>query len=150
MDAASTSTISLLLAASIDSSLHRDHSSWLQRAYAIFDEMCVRGNLSARLIRSELKQLDDELAQLAMKRSVTTALSASAPRASEEGNSPVGIVPPVASGEHSHSLELNFAESFGQQYEFSPNQLMDLANSLDLNSLAWPLPSMDEFPGLNI
>lgn len=140
MDAASTSTISLLLAAAIDPSLLRDHSPWSQRAYAILGEMSIRGNLSARLIRSELKQLDDELTQLAMKENATAVLSASTHRGSREGNSPTVLVPPVALGEHSHSLELNFAESFGQHYEFSPSQLMELANSLDLNSLAWPLP----------
>ncbi|KAE8362447.1 fungal-specific transcription factor domain-containing protein [Aspergillus caelatus] len=149
MDAASTSTISLLLAAAIDPSLLRDHSPWSKRAYTILDEMSARGNLSARLIRSELKQLAGELAQLAMKENITTVLPAST-RESREGDSPVAMVPSVESGEHSHSLTLKSAERFEQHYELRPDQLMELANSLDLNSLTWPLPSVDDLPDLDL
>lgn len=149
MDAASTATISLLLAAAIDPSLLRDHSPWSKRAYTILDEMNARGNLSARLIRSELKQLAGELAQLAMKENITTVLPAST-RESREGESPVVMVPSVESGEHSHSLTLKSAESLEQHYELRPDQLMELANSLDLNSLTWPLPSVDDLPDLDI
>lgn len=110
--------------------------------------MSARGNLSARLIRSELKQLDDELAQLLMKGSMAKDLTANTPlRGPGKGSNPQGITSPIASVEHNHSLELDFAESFGQHYELSPDQLMELANSLDLESLAWPLASIDDFPG---
>ncbi|KNG82270.1 hypothetical protein ANOM_009869 [Aspergillus nomiae NRRL 13137] len=150
MDAASTATISLLLAAAIDPSLLRDHSPWSQRAYAIFDDMTARGNLSARLIRSELKQLDSELSQLAMKGNMATVLPTHAPRESREGDNPVAMVPPVESGEHSHSLGSKSAEGFEEHYELRPDQLMDLANSLDLNSLTWPFPSVDDLSDLDI
>lgn len=138
------------MAAAIDPSLIHDHSPWSQRAYAILDNMSVRGNLSARLIRSELKQLDDELAQLLVKGNMTMTLPTNDTRGSGRDSNPAGIVPPVTPGGYNHSLEPDFAESFGQHYELSPDQLMELANSLDLNSLTWPLPSMDDLPGHDI
>ncbi|KAJ5342368.1 hypothetical protein N7541_011492 [Penicillium brevicompactum] len=130
MDAASTSTISLLVAAAIDPSLLRDPSPWSHHARTIFDRMVLCGNHAAKLVQSELKQLDDEIAQLSMKERA-------------EG------MPPVAASSHS-PLELDFDESFGQHYELSPNQMMELANSLDLNSLSWPIPSAQGISGLDI
>lgn len=67
MGAASISTISLLLAAATDQSLLWDHSPWSRRAYAPLEDMSFRGNLSAGLIVSELRQLDDELSQLTIQ-----------------------------------------------------------------------------------
>ncbi|KAL1846922.1 hypothetical protein Plec18170_008890 [Paecilomyces lecythidis] len=150
MDAAFTSTISLLMAAAIDISVLQDHSPWSQRAYVIFDDMAVHGNLSARLVKSELKQLDDELAQLLMKGNAAMSLSTSTLCRPEHGSDFVDVINPVASGVYNYSLEPSITESLGQHYELSPDQLMDLANSLDLNSLAWPLPSMDDFPGQDL
>ncbi|CAG7965789.1 unnamed protein product [Penicillium olsonii] len=143
MDAASTSTISLLVAAAIDPSLLKDHSPWSQRAHKIFDQMILRGNHSAKLVQMELKQLDDELAQLAMKGVMENVL----PR--DNYSQFVEYVPPVAASGH-NSLELDFDESFGQHYELSPDQMMELANSLDLNSLSWPLSSIHDSSGLAI
>lgn len=146
MDAASTSTVSLLLAASIDPGLLRDHSPWSQRAYAIFDEMGIRGNLSAKLTRSELQQLDDELDRLGRKESTRLQSTTHTIHEPEEGNYLVGAAPRVAPDEHGSALQQDFVGGFEQHYELSPNQLMDLANSLDLNSLTWPFPSIDDLP----
>lgn len=147
MDAAVTSTIPLLMAASIDSSLLQDHSPWSQRAYAILDEMSIRGNLSAKLVRSELKQLDDELTQLLMRPNMGITLPTTPLYDPVRGTNSAGIVPPVPG---SGQLELDFAGDFGQHYELSSDQLMELANSLDLNSLTWPIPPMDEMAGSGV
>lgn len=146
IDAAFTATTSLLMGAAIDPSLLYDHSPWTQRAYTILDDMKARGSTSAKLVLSELKYLDDELAQLSTQYNMANTLSTHLICESGQGRTgPIGIVPSLASGEYSQSLEIDFAESFGQQYELSPGQLMDLANSLDLDSLNWPLPSMEDF-----
>ncbi|PKY00984.1 hypothetical protein P168DRAFT_334887 [Aspergillus campestris IBT 28561] len=145
MDAAFISTIPLMMAATIDQSLLQDHSPWSQRAYTILEDMSTRGNICARLAQSELKQLDDELAQLFLKNNVPTALASSI-RGPEDGSGPIQILSPGAPDGYTQSLELEFADSFQQHYELSPEQLMELANSLDLNSLTWPLPSMDDIP----
>ena len=145
MDAAFISTIPLMMAATIDQSLLQDHSPWSQRAYTILEDMSTRGNICARLAQSELKQLDDELAQLCLKNNVPTAL-ASGLCGPGSDSGPMDIVGRGASGGYSQSLELEFADSFRQHYELSPDQLMELANSLDLKSLTWPLPSIDDIP----
>ncbi|KAF9884749.1 hypothetical protein FE257_001311 [Aspergillus nanangensis] len=146
IDAAFTATISLLIAAAIDPSLLHDHCPWSQRAYTILDDMTSRGNMYAKYILSELKQLDGQLAQLSMQDNMAMApnhlTSASGP-----GNEPASMMPSLASGYTTKSLEIDFSESFGEHYELSPGQLLDLANSLDLNSLSWPLPSMEDFAG---
>lgn len=150
MDAAFTATISLLMGAAIDPSLLHDHSPWTQRAYAIFDDMASRGCISAKLTLSELKYLDSELAQLSTRNSDMVHHSSATHLISEteQGNpGPMDIVPSLETGGYDQSLDIDFAESFGQQYELSPGQLMDLANSLDLDSLNWPFPSMGDFPG---
>lgn len=147
MDAAFISTVPLLMAAAIDPSLLQDHSPWSQRACAILDDMSARGNVSARLIRSELKQLDDGLSQLLTKGTMAMTLSTTNFGGLGQGSEPVGTVPPVAAGGYNH---FDFAESFGQHYELSPGQLMELANSLDLNSLTWPLSSLGDMSSQSI
>lgn len=149
MDAAFISTVPLMMAATIDQSLLQDHSPWSQLAYAILEDMSRRGNICARLAQSELKQLDDELAELFLKSTLPTTLATSL-CGSGGDSGPVDIVTPGAPDGYSQSLEVEFADSFRQHYELSPDQLMELANSLDLNSLTWPLPSMDEIPAHDI
>ncbi|KZN86679.1 putative transcriptional regulatory protein [Penicillium chrysogenum] len=134
LDATSMSTISLLLAAAIDPSLVQDHSPWTRLAYSILDYMSARGNPCARLILSESKQLDNELAQLA---SGTYLTSAALPADSRDMGSLAAIIPSSVPGGSNHSTELGLAD-MGQHYELTSNQLMDLANSIDLDSLTWP------------
>lgn len=149
MDAAFTATMSLLMGATIDPSLLHDHSPWTQRAYIILDDMASRGNTSAKLVLSELKYLDAELAKLSTQYLSTNHLICEP----GQGGSTTGsmdIVPSLESGGYNQSLDIDFAQSFGQQYELSPGQLMDLANSLDLDSLNWPVPSMEDFADQSI
>ncbi|PIG82846.1 hypothetical protein AARAC_003116, partial [Aspergillus arachidicola] len=130
MDAVFTTTISLLMAAAVDPALLPDHSPWSQRAYAILEDMIGRGNASARLVLSELRQLDGELAQVFSSEHMAISFTTSHSTESGAGNGTIGMVPSLAGDGYS---EMNFAESFGPYYELSPGQLTDLANSLDLN-----------------
>ena len=134
LDAASMSTISLLLAAAIDPSLVQDHSPWTRLAYSILDYMSARGNTCARLLLLESKQLDNELAQLASETYLTSADLPAGPR---DMNSLGAILPSFGPGGPNNSTELGLTD-IGQHYELSSNQLMDLANSIDLDSLTWP------------
>ncbi|KAJ5231277.1 fungal-specific transcription factor domain-containing protein [Penicillium citrinum] len=141
MDAAFMSTVSLLLAAAIEPSILRDHTPWSKRAYAILENMSSRGNISARLIQKELRQLDDELAQLMVGSNLTTFLSPSLPREPHRGRNQGGTIPAVVEEGPSPFMDLGLT-GFGQHYELCSDQLMDLANSLDLDSLTWPLPHL--------
>jgi hypothetical protein len=55
------STVILLIGPAIDPRLLESHPSWLEKAYAIFDEMIGDGNQVATFRRSELQQLDETL-----------------------------------------------------------------------------------------
>ncbi|KAJ5834501.1 hypothetical protein N7447_000527 [Penicillium robsamsonii] len=55
------STIILLMGPSIDPRLLESHPNWLEKAYAIFDEMIRDGNQVASFRRSELQQLHETL-----------------------------------------------------------------------------------------
>ncbi|KAJ5514652.1 Transcription factor [Penicillium fimorum] len=55
------STIILLMGPSIDPRLLECHPNWLEKAYAIFDEMIRDGNQVASFRRSELQQLHETL-----------------------------------------------------------------------------------------
>ena len=141
MDAVFMSTVPLLLAAAIEPSILRDHSPWSRRAYAILEYMSVRGNISAGLIQKQLRQLDDELAQLKVGPNLTTLLPQSLacePHRSRHN----GVNIPAALQEDNDPFMALGLTGFGQHYELCSDQLMDLANSLDLDSLTWPLPRL--------
>ncbi|PYI15800.1 hypothetical protein BO99DRAFT_341722 [Aspergillus violaceofuscus CBS 115571] len=153
MDATSISTMPLIMAAAIDPSLLPDHTPWSQRAYAILDEMHRRGNLAAKLVGAELKQLDTELGHLMKGGHLAMAVPGNGmypPPAEQEGDSVVDAVPPVDDPEGYAAppgLELDVVDGFAQHYELSPDQLLELANSLDVNSLAWPFSGLTEIAG---
>ncbi|KAH8424884.1 fungal specific transcription factor domain-containing protein [Aspergillus melleus] len=148
MDAAFTSTVPLLMAAAIDPSLLPDHTPWSHRAYTILDEMSTRGNRSARLIQSELKQLDVELAELLSGGNTNPAMALQTPSSLcglAHGSDPVGKINTVPSNaDTQHALDIDPGDALDQQYELSPDQLMALANSLDVDSLTWPFPSLED------
>ncbi|KAF5024685.1 hypothetical protein F66182_3255 [Fusarium sp. NRRL 66182] len=129
-DATFTATIALLMASAIDSSLLPDHTPWSQRAYAIFDEMSSRGNLVASMVASELKQLEELLKGFLANESMS---SVTADDFDDSAASVTGYMGP---------FNFESAEEFnlGLNYELSAEQLMDIADSLDINSLTWPWP----------
>ncbi|RAH69953.1 fungal specific transcription factor domain-containing protein [Aspergillus aculeatinus CBS 121060] len=160
VDATSISTMPLIMAAAIDPSLLSDHTPWSQRAYAILDEMHRRGNLAAKLVGAELRQLDTELGQLVNGGHLALAMPGTEmcplPTAHEGGPVVVdpgrgAVVPPVDDpagyATQQPGLELGLVDGFTQHYELSPDQLLELANSLDVNSLAWPFAEFTQITG---
>ncbi|KAM0345903.1 hypothetical protein ACHAPU_005954 [Fusarium lateritium] len=140
-DAAFTATIALLMAAAIDSSLLPDHTPWTQRAYAIFDEMNSRGNLVANMVASELKQLEGLLRGFLVNsdsRSLILTQETNTPR---EG--PADDMETVTDDTgYAEPFNLDSGDEFGLglNYELSAEQLLNIANSLDIDSLTWPWP----------
>ncbi|KAF4445876.1 hypothetical protein F53441_10402 [Fusarium austroafricanum] len=140
-DANFTATIALLMAAAIDSSLLPDHTPWTQRAYAIFDEMTSRGNLVANMVASELKQLEGLLKDFLVNdsRPLITTQGANTPRQDtlhEIDTTTASIT------EYNEPFGLESEDDFGLglNYELSAEQLLNIANSLDIDSLTWPWP----------
>ena len=132
------------MAAGIDSSLLSDQPKWCQRAYSILDEMSSRGNATAKMIGSELKQLESLLSRL------TTRHEVSAPIPSDATYNPDQVDPSLINSSTStysgyeETIGTHFSDTFDLNNELSADQLMDLANSLDIDSLTWPLPATED------
>ncbi|KAI6756278.1 hypothetical protein HG530_012014 [Fusarium avenaceum] len=141
-DATLTATIVLLMASAIDSSLLPDHTPWTQRAYAILDEMGSRGNLVAPMVASELKQLEGLLRGFLVNneaRSLIATQENSTPReALVEDMEPV--TEPITGYAEPFNFESEDEFGLGLNYELSAEQLLNIANSLDIDSLTWPWP----------
>ncbi|RKL28574.1 hypothetical protein BFJ72_g12435 [Fusarium proliferatum] len=141
-DAAFTATIALLMAAAIDSSLLPDHTPWTQRAYGLFDEMNSRGNLVANMVAAELKQLEDLLKGFLASNDSRPVVAAQGPNTPRQGfmndiDSGTGSVTDYA---EPFSIEPDDDFGLGLNYELSAEQLLNIANSLDIDSLTWPWP----------
>ncbi|KAI1051995.1 hypothetical protein LB506_003620 [Fusarium annulatum] len=141
-DAAFTATIALLMAAAIDSSLLPDHTPWTQRAYGLFDEMNSRGNLVANMVAAELKQLEDLLKGFLASNDSRPVVATQGPNTPRQGfmndiDSDTGSVTDYA---EPFSIEPDDDFGLGLNYELSAEQLLNIANSLDIDSLTWPWP----------
>ncbi|KAF5687460.1 transcription activator [Fusarium denticulatum] len=141
-DAAFSATIALLMAAAIDSSLLPDHTPWAQRAYGLFDEMNSRGNLVANMVAAELKQLEDLLKGFLTSNDSRPVVATHGPNTPRQGfmndiDSGTGSVTDYA---EPFSLASDDDFGLGLNYELSAEQLLNIANSLDIDSLTWPWP----------
>lgn len=136
LDATSTGAIAILMMAAIDKSRLPDHAQWSQRAYAILEDMSSHGSRTAEMIRSEFKRLDDYL------HSFTTTHGESTPTRENGRPGGEGHMDPVAIPAASE-VGIDLDDVFYLNCELSTEQLMQLADSLDMDSLAWPTPSVD-------
>lgn len=136
LDATSTGAIAILMMAAIDKSRLPDHAQWSQRAYAILEDMSSHGSRTAEMIRSEFKRLDDYLHSFATTHGESTPIRENGRPGGEGHMDPVTI--PAAS-----EVGIDLDDVFYLNCELSTEQLMQLADSLDMDSLAWPTPSVD-------
>ncbi|KAI0153863.1 hypothetical protein BJ166DRAFT_594992 [Pestalotiopsis sp. NC0098] len=141
LDATFISVLAILMAAAVDSSLLADHSPWSQCAYTILEGMASNGNKIAELNLKELKLLESELDQILAQDDQLVQAS----------NLPVGNLPPndgplglaVASAS-SDAIPSNLGLSFSDwHYELSADQLINIADSLDMDKLGWPFGDME-------
>lgn len=130
------------MAAAIDSSLLPDHSPWTQRAYAIFDEMGSRGNLVANMVASELQQLEGLLQEFLVHNDSRTLVAAQSHGTPREGLADEIDTTTATIAGYNDPFNLDSGDDFGLglSYELSAEQLLNVANSLDIDSLTWPWP----------
>ncbi|OAP59708.1 hypothetical protein AYL99_07006 [Fonsecaea erecta] len=153
LDATFTSAITLLMAAAVDPSLVKDCSLWLLRSHAVFDEMISRGNQVAKLIKSELQQLESILNRLSANEEnqpVTFGRRSSlrgfpphddrCPRTST-GQPSLGPLapPPYTASSQPNNNDISMDE-LNWQDGITAEQLLNFADSMDLSALDW-LPS---------
>lgn len=143
------------MAATVDSSLTEGHPPWLPRSYTVLDEMTSRGNAVARLIKSELQQLEGILKCLPDGEAGQTGAVI---RVLNMGDSigrdqrPPHLLgrqaplpqpqPPMFSPDSymasSEPVPDDFSvEDFNWQEGFTAGQLMNFADSMDVHALDW-------------
>lgn len=135
LDATFSSSIAVLMAATIEPSLLPDYAAWLNRAYSVLEAMSTRGNAIADMHCKELRQLECLLSRLSSRDSqASTAvpfdvqgMAAGAMCQDLEGN--VLAFTSLAGGGD------GWMGDFGHDFELGAEQLLDLANSLDFSSL---------------
>lgn len=140
LDAAFSSAVVLLLAATVDYSLIRNNDgSWLEVVHAILKEMIARGNLVAKFHASELQQLDENLKKL--PNSGATGAIGHATRSNEtvqhlSSNTVANSSGAVLSGGQ-FDISPDFLGEWNSDDGLNGDQLMALADSLDLEHLDW-------------
>ncbi|KAM0424429.1 hypothetical protein ACHAPT_010350 [Fusarium lateritium] len=141
LDAAFTSTIAIIMASAIDSSLIMDHNHWTQKAYAVIDEISSRGNTVALWTGAELRQLEDRLDHLRMREGWLN-MSFDAGRNPLETTHDGTDIPMPPEG----TLGTGYLGDSPMNFGLSPEQLLELANSLDIDSFLVPMASPDNAP----
>ncbi|KAJ4327715.1 hypothetical protein N0V84_001822 [Fusarium piperis] len=140
LDAAFSSTIAIIMAATIDASLVTDYNHWIQKAYAVLDEISSRGNTVALLVGSELRQLEDNLDHLRMREGWLTMSFAVGGNPLETSQDGTDIPMHPLEG----TLRTGFLGESPMNFGLSPGQLLELANSLDIDSFLMPMASPDD------
>ncbi|RSM07318.1 hypothetical protein CDV31_008683 [Fusarium ambrosium] len=140
LDAAFTSTIAIIMAATIDASLVTDYNHWIQKSYAVLDEISSRGNTVALHIGSELRQLEDTLDHLRMREGWLTMSFAVGGNPLDTTQDGTDIPMPPPGG----ALGTGFLGESPMNFGLSPGQLLELANSLDIDSFLVPMASPDD------
>jgi len=135
----------------VDPSLIKDPSPWLQRSHAVFDEMICRGNMVAKMIKSELEQLegilyrlhsngDDQRARVSRYSSLRPGLTQDECQSRLSGSQSqlLDLPPPPPYVPPSEPMNDDFTmEVLNWQDGLSAEQLMNFAESMDLSALDW-------------
>ncbi|KAK1532034.1 uncharacterized protein CCOS01_04017 [Colletotrichum costaricense] len=119
------------MAAAIEPTLFPDKAAWSQRVFLILEEMSSHGSKIAGMILSELRQLDNYLHHLSADEEVPSQVHGTQRTASTND---VGSYPT------DQALGLEFEQSLAMEAELSTDLLIDIANSLDPESLSWDFP----------
>ncbi|KAL0782088.1 hypothetical protein CaCOL14_003423 [Colletotrichum acutatum] len=131
LDATSTAAVAMSMAAAVEPTLISDHAAWSQRVFLILEEMDSHGSKIAGMISSELRQLDHYLHHLSADEEVPPQVHRTERTISTND---VGSYPT------DQALGLEFEQSLAMEAELSTDLLIDIANSLDPESMSWDFP----------
>lgn len=144
LEALSISTTNILLAPAVAAAMASNQDIMLQKAYSVFDELVTSGNRIAKLMRSELQQLDQLLSAVSQNDRPTSG-DKDDPQAQihSEASAVHNVLQPVdpalAQGELVEPLPgvVFGGEGFGGI--LSSDQIMDLANAINMDHAEWML-----------
>ena len=135
------------MAATVDTSLLKDSSPWSQRAYTVLDEMISRGNRVAKMIKSELKQLEnildriysseeDHAATLTRPSALRGSLGQDENQVRAQLLSAPSAPPSYTVSSQAMNNDLSM-DDFNWQDGLTAEQLLNFAESMDLSALDW-------------
>ena len=129
------------MSTAIDATLLEGHEPWSEVAYGILDEMASRGNMIALYRKNELQKLAEVLARLPPPKPAA---------ATEQVQDDLNGFP--ASGHHLHppkqmgtsNLDYPAFDSTFWPDELTAEQLVLVADGLDLDGLDWMTASLED------
>lgn len=144
LEALSISTTNILLAPAIATGSAPNQNLMLQKAYSVFDELVANGNRIAKLMGSELQQLDQLLSVVLQEnRPISSDKADAQPQICAEVSAMHTAMPPVESGLAQGELVDSLPGVVFGEDEFggilSADQIMDLANSINMDHAEWML-----------
>lgn len=144
LEALSISTTNILLAPAVATGLASNQNLMLQKAFSVFDELVTSGNRIAKLMRSELQQLDQLLSAVSQNDRPTSGDKDDPQAQQYPGVSAVHtalqpVDPALTQGELVEPLPgvVFGGEGFGGI--LSSDQIMDLANAINMDHAEWML-----------
>lgn len=116
----------------------------LQKAYSVFDELVTNGNRIAKLMRSELQQLDQLLSEVSQdNRPISSDKTDTQPQSCAAASAMHTAMPPVdpalAQGELVDPLPGVVFGGDGFGGILSADQIMDLADAINMDHAEWML-----------
>lgn len=144
LEALSISSVNILLAPVIATGMGSNQNLMLRKAYSIFDELVTSGNRIAKLMRSELQQLDELLSAVSHNERPMSSdkVDTEPPICAEESAVQTALSPvePVlAQGQLADPLPGIIFGGDGFGGILSSDQIMDLANAISMDHAEWML-----------
>ena len=124
------------MSSAIDGSLLEGHEPWSERAYSILDEMASRGNMIAVYRKRELQKLASVLSHLPPPKVANQAQA-------EHIQSTANAVPFNVNQMGMPGMDYQFDSAFWPD-ELNAEQLMLVADQLDLDGLDWMTASLED------
>lgn len=137
------STVSEIVGPIIDPQFLDNGSSWLKRAYAIFDELIGCGNQVAVFRKAELLQLDEMLKDLPNGQALPTSPSKDLPQNKGAGHDVAGGAGGFTVGASTADtlmpspISANMFDEEGLGNPMTAAQIMEIANSIDSMDMGW-------------
>lgn len=138
LESAFCSGIIVLMASFIESQLVDNRADQLERTYQILDDLTSKGNMIARLRKTELKQLEKMLADLQVRENVMSSTTTN-PGTTKHANSDIPdhaqlqLVPPLV-GDGFQATGAPF-DDWSWEAALDSAQLMYVAGLLDNNQI---------------
>lgn len=139
----------------IDTRFLENRQAWVDKAYAIFDEIILSGNLVAKFRQSELQLLDEMLSCIAQDHNQRLPpISAPCPQTGSDFPYPQGplatppSIPATMSQPVDHDILPAPCSDMGDEFGLTPGlttaQIMAVANSIESGDTDWMSNAMLE------